>query len=49
MSCEQSSVPVAGLQAQPGIGCRWPPGRSLTFMGLTPLDCFSTLLRHVLP
>jgi hypothetical protein len=48
MSCEQSGVPVAGLQAQPCIGCRWPTGRSPTLIGLTLLLALSTSLLRAL-
>jgi hypothetical protein len=44
VSCEQSGVPVAGVQAHPVYWLPLPTGRSPTLMGLTPLIAFSTSL-----
>ena len=49
MSCEQSGVPVAGLQAQPVYWLPLANRQKPDAYGLTPLIAFSTSLLHVLP
>jgi hypothetical protein len=49
VSCEQSSVPVAGVQAQPGDWLALATWQKPDVYGVNPVDCLSTSLRHVLP